>query len=81
MAIKLILELTDSNGCVTKTIYLKGGLRKIANEFPQFTYHQLRSIYLKSNNHSTHKLQRENQALIDKMKIYDYIVNNEVAII
>ena len=31
MAIKLVLEIIDSNGVVTKKLYVKGGLRKIAN--------------------------------------------------
>ena len=36
MAIKLLLEITDSEGVITKKTYLKGGLRMIANEYPQF---------------------------------------------
>ena len=39
MAIKLVLEIIDSNGVVTKKIYLKGGLRKIVNEYPEYEYH------------------------------------------
>ena len=81
MAIKLILEITDSEGNVSKIPYLKGGLRKIANDYPEIEYHQLRAIYLCCNKHSDRKLQRSNHSIMDKMKIYDYIVNNEVAII
>ena len=39
MAIKLVLEITDSNGVITKKLYIKGGLRKIANEYPEYEYH------------------------------------------
>ena len=44
MAMKLILEITDSEGNVQKISYLKGGLRKIANDYPEIEYHQFRAI-------------------------------------
>jgi hypothetical protein len=72
MAIKLLLEITDSNGVITKKIYLKGGLRKIANEFPEYEYHVLRAIYLKCNNIENRKTHRSTLALYEKMKIYEY---------
>ena len=72
MAIKLLLEITDSNGVITKKIYLKSGLRKIANEFPEYEYHVLRAIYLKCNNIENRKTHRSTLALYDKMKIYEY---------
>ena len=72
MAIKLVLELLEKDGTTTKKLYLKGGLRKIANEFPEIEYHQLRAIYLKCNNLENRKLHRSNQALLERMKIYDY---------
>ena len=71
MAIKLVLEITDSNGVVTKILYIKGGLRKIANEFPEIEYHQLRAIYLKCNNIENRKMHRGTLALMEKIKIYD----------
>jgi hypothetical protein len=71
MAIKLVLEITDSNGVVTKKLYIKGGLRKIANEYPQYEYHQLRAIYLKCNNIEERKIQRSTLELYGKMKIYE----------
>jgi hypothetical protein len=71
MAIKLVLEITDSNGVVTKKLYIKGGLRKIANEYPQYEYHQLRAIYLKCNNIEERKTQRSTLELYSKMKIYE----------
>ena len=72
MAIKLLLEITDSEGNITKQIYLKGGLRKIANEYPEIEYHQLRAIYLKCNNIENRKMHRSTIALLDRMKIYEY---------
>ena len=71
MAIKLLLEITDANGVVTKKLYIKGGLRKIANEYPQYEYHQLRAIYLKCNNIEERKIQRSTLELYSKMKIYE----------
>jgi hypothetical protein len=71
MAIKLVLEIIDSNGVVTKKLYIKGGLRKIANEYPQYEYHQLRAIYLKCNNIEERKIQRSTLELYGKMKIYE----------
>ena len=71
MAIKLYLEITDANGVVIKKVYLKGGLRKIANEFPDIEYHQLRAIYLKCNNIENRKMHRGTVALMEKIKIYD----------
>ncbi len=72
MAIKLYLEITDANGVITKKVYLKGGLRKIANEFPDIEYHQLRAIYLKCNNIENRKTHRSTLALYEKIKIYEY---------
>ena len=52
-------------------MYLKGGLRKIANEYPEYDYHTLRAIYMKCNNIENRKLHRTTSALMDKIKIYD----------
>ncbi len=71
MAIKLVLEITDANGNVSKMLYLKGGLRKIANEYPEYDYHTLRAIYMKCNNIENRKLHRSTMALMEKLKIYD----------
>ena len=71
MAIKLVLEIIDSNGVVTKKLYVKGGLRKIANEYPEYEYHQLRAIYMACNNIENRKMHRTTLALMNKMKIYD----------
>ena len=71
MAIKLVLEITDSNGVVSKKLYIKGGLRAIANEYPQYEYHVLRAIYLKCNNIEERKTQRSTLELYNKMKIYE----------
>ena len=80
MAIKLLLEITDSEGVITKKTYLKGGLRMIANEYPQFEYHVLRAIYLKCNNIENKKMHRSTLQIMERLKIYDYKVNNEVVI-
>ena len=74
MAIKLILEITDSLGNITKINYLKGGLRKIANDYPEIEYHQFRAIYLKCTGLEDRKMHRNNQKLMDKFKVYDYTV-------
>ena len=71
MAIKLVLEITDANGVITKKLYIKGGLRKIANEYPEYEYHVLRAIYMKCNNIENRKMHRGTAALMDKLKIYD----------
>jgi hypothetical protein len=73
MAMKLILEITDSEGNVTKVNYLKGGLRKIANDYPEIEYHSLRAIYLKCTGIETRKMHRTTQKFMDKFKVYDYI--------
>lgn len=72
MAIKLVLEILENDGSITRKLYLKGGLKKIANDFPEFEYHKLRAIYLKCNNLENRKLHRSNQALLQKLKILDY---------
>ena len=71
MAIKLVLEITDSNGVITKKIYLKGGLRAIANEFKEYEYHALRAVYMACNNIENRKMHRSTLALMDKFKIYE----------
>ena len=71
MAIKLVLEIMDLNGVVTKKLYVKGGLRKIANEYPEYEYHQLRAVYMACNNIENRKMHRSTLALMNKMKIYD----------
>ena len=71
MAIKLVLEITDANGVVTKKLYVKGGLRKIANEYPEYEYHQLRAIYMACNNIENRKMHRGTLSLFEKVKIYD----------
>ena len=50
MAIKLVLEIMDSNGVISKKIFLKGGLRAIANKYPEYEYHALRAVYMACNN-------------------------------
>ena len=71
MAIKLILEVSDLRGNVSKIPYLKGGLRAIANDYPEIEYHQLRAIYLHCNNIEKRKMHRTNSKLMDRFKIYD----------
>ena len=71
MAIKLLLEITDSNGVITKKIYLKGGLRAIANEFKEYEYHALRAVYMACNNIENRKMQRSTLELMNKFKIYE----------
>ena len=73
MAIKLVLEITDSNGVITKKIYLKGGLRAIANEFKEYEYHALRAVYMACNNIENRKMQRSTLELMNKFKIYELI--------
>ena len=71
MAIKLVLEITDANGVVTKKLYIKGGLRKIANEYPEYEYHALRAVYMACNNIEKRKMHRTTLALMNKFKIYE----------
>ena len=71
MAIKLVLEITDSNGVIAKKIYLKGGLRAIANEFKEYEYHALRAVYMACNNIENRKMQRSTLELMNKFKIYE----------
>ena len=52
----------------------------IANEYPQFEYHVLRAIYLKCNNIENKKMHRSTLQIMERLKIYDYNVNNEVVI-
>ena len=73
MAIKLILEITDSLGNITKINYLKGGLRKIANDYPEIEYHTIRAIYLACNNIENRKMHRATLAIMGKMKIYEFL--------
>ncbi len=71
MAIKLVLEIMDSNGVVSKKIFLKGGLRAIANKYPEYEYHALRAVYLACNNIENRKMQRSTLELMNKFKIYE----------
>ena len=80
MAIKLLLEITDSNGVITRKNYLKGGLRMIANDFPEYEYHQLRAIYLKCMSLENKKMHRSTLQIMERLKIYDYNANNEVVV-
>jgi hypothetical protein len=73
MAMKLILEITDSEGNISKIPYLKGGLKKIANDYPEIEYHQFRAIYLKCNNVENRKMHKGNLKLMEKFKVFDYI--------
>jgi hypothetical protein len=70
MTKKLILEITNSDGSITKKTYLKG-LKSISNDFPQIEYHQWRSIYMNHNKIVESKLQLFNRQLLSKYKIYD----------
>ena len=70
MTKKLILEITNTDGNVTKTTYLKG-LKSISKDYPQIEYHQLRAIYMHHNKIENSKLQSFNRQLYSKYKIYD----------
>ena len=70
MTKKLILEITNTDGNVTKTTYLKG-LKSISKDYPQIEYHQLRAIYMHHNKIENSKLQSFNSQLYSKYKIYD----------
>lgn len=80
MAIKLILEITNSEGVITKKTYCKGGLRAICNEYPQFEYHQLRAIYLKCMELENKKMHRSTLQIMERLKIYEYVYNEAVPI-
>lgn len=49
-------------------------LSAIQKEFPQFTYHQLRQIYLQSTNTHPRKMHKRNSQLYNQIKILDYEV-------
>ena len=70
MTKKLILEITNTDGNVTKTTYLKG-LKSISKDYPQIEYHQLRAIYMHHNKIENSKLQSFNRQLYSNYKIYD----------
>ncbi len=70
MTKKLILEISDSDGNITKKTYLKG-LKSISNDYPLIEYHQLKAIYMHHNKMDNSKLQSFNRQLLSKFKIYD----------
>ena len=47
-------------------------LTSIQKQYPQYTYHQLRQIYLQSTNIYPRKMHKRNQKLYDEIKILDY---------
>jgi hypothetical protein len=68
MTNSLIVEFTNNN--VTEIKKFKS-LKELNKEFPQYAYHQLRQIYLKTNGISTTKKLQKNAKLFDFMKIYE----------
>ena len=68
MTNSLIVEFTNNN--VTEIKKFKS-LKELSKEFPQYPYHQLRQVYLKTNGISTTKKLQKNAKLFDFMKIYE----------
>ena len=65
---KLILIIND-----TKVVY--NSLTSIHKDFPQYSYHPLRQIYLKSTNLHPRKLHNRNKQLFNQIKIIDFEVS------
>jgi predicted Zn-dependent protease len=77
MTNSLIVEFTNNN--VTEIKKFKS-LKELNKAFPQYAYHQLRQVYLKTNGISTIKKLQKNAKLFDFMKIYEedkYIENQK----
>lgn len=70
MTNKIIIEIIN-NDIVVETHIFKS-LKELAKAYPQYEYHQLRQVYLKTNNkiNSAKKLQK-NSLILNVMKIYD----------
>ena len=64
---KLILIINDK-----KVVY--NSLTLIHKDFPNYSYHQLRQIYLQSTNLHPRKMHNRNQKLFDQIKIIDFEV-------
>ena len=64
---KLILIINDK-----KVVY--NSLTAIQKDFPQYSYHQLRQIYLQSTNLHPRKLHNRNKQLFNQIKIIDFEV-------
>ena len=70
MAKKLIFQTLDKqNNVITKKLYKS--LRDIHNDFPQFSYHQLRQIYLQSTNLEPKNMHQSNKILFQQIRIID----------
>jgi hypothetical protein len=68
MTNSLIVEFTNNN--VTEIKKFKS-LKELNKAFPNYAYHQLRQVYLKTNGISTIKKLQKNANLFDFMKIYE----------
>ena len=62
---KLILIINDK-----KVVY--NSLTSTQKDFPTYSYHQLRQIYLQSTNLHPRKMHSRNKKLFDQIKIIDF---------
>ena len=75
MTNKITVEFIN-NGIIEEVKTFKS-LMELSKSYPQYEYHQLRQVYLFTNNKTTTKKLQKNANLLNVMKIYDsdkYIV-------
>ena len=64
---KLIVKTFINNEIQSLKSYKS--LKAVHNDYPEYTYHSLRSVYLKCNGKEETKLHKHNLDLYDKMHI------------
>ena len=69
MAKKLLFEKINND----KIIYTKSykSLKEIQKDYPQFTYHALRQVYLQSTGYEVRKMHQTNKLLYSQFRIRD----------
>jgi hypothetical protein len=65
---KLLLQILENNVIVKSTEFKS--LKEIQKQYPEYTYHSLRSVYLKCNG-DNHKLHKHNQKIYEVIRIVD----------
>ena len=70
MATTLLFELLGDNKQVVSTKYYNS-LKDIQKDYPYYTYHALRQIYLQSTGLEPRKMHKTNQILFSQFRIRD----------
>ena len=70
MAKKLIFEVLDSDKKVIQSKPYKS-LKDINKDYPDYTYHALRQIYLQSSGIEPRRMHQTNQLLFSQFRIID----------